>query len=298
MLTDRAVAWSSDDVSVATVTANGGTTALATAVGAGTAHITATSEGRSGGQALVVEATPPPPGSGQYPNEPSGYALVTSRAFNLLAEDGWDPLDLVTGGFLIVPDLTALKSPPSVGQIFYPAGQPGGYGTGKTTKRIEAYGFTRLYLSLWVKLSSNWSGHLVVNKVAYVWTHGSPVVVPAYIGEGSSPLHTQVRIQDVPAYGGAQNFEPNLADPAIPRGRWVRWELRLVNNTGDDFNGEIHWWIDGTKCGEYTDVKFSSAAQPKVWEKLEWSPIWGGVGATVPENMYMWMDHWYTSGAP
>ena len=54
MLSGRAVAWSSNHTNVATVTSTG----LVTAVAAGTASITATSEGQSGGATLTVTPVP------------------------------------------------------------------------------------------------------------------------------------------------------------------------------------------------------------------------------------------------
>src|SRR5439155_484148 len=59
-LTGRAVSWSSSNTSVATVSTSGRVTGAA----AGSATITATSEGQSGTAAITV-VTPPPPGSCQ-----------------------------------------------------------------------------------------------------------------------------------------------------------------------------------------------------------------------------------------
>lgn len=59
VLGGRAITWASSNTSVATVGANGYVSALAT----GTATITATSEGKTGGAAVTVQASfPPPPG--------------------------------------------------------------------------------------------------------------------------------------------------------------------------------------------------------------------------------------------
>jgi uncharacterized protein YjdB len=62
-LTGRTVAWATSNAAVATVSASG----LVTGVVAGTATITATSEGKSGSAAITVSvAPPPPPHSGYY----------------------------------------------------------------------------------------------------------------------------------------------------------------------------------------------------------------------------------------
>src|SRR5205809_2966603 len=58
-LSGRGVSWSSSNSSVATVSSSG----LVTGLAAGSAVITATSEGKSGTATLTVVAPPPPPGA-------------------------------------------------------------------------------------------------------------------------------------------------------------------------------------------------------------------------------------------
>ena len=57
VLTGRSITWTSSNPSVATVSSSG----VVTSVAAGTAQITATSEGQAGGAALTVNAPPPSP---------------------------------------------------------------------------------------------------------------------------------------------------------------------------------------------------------------------------------------------
>src|SRR5690349_11254600 len=82
VLTGRVVTWASTPPAVATVSASG----LVTGVSAGTATITATSEGKSGTAAITVQSAPPPTGSvpdptllpaasGQVPNLAAYVAL-------------------------------------------------------------------------------------------------------------------------------------------------------------------------------------------------------------------------------
>lgn len=88
-LAGRAVAWSSSNTSVATVSTNG----LVTGVAAGTANIVATSEGQSGQAALTV--SPGVSVSGFTLRAPGGGALDTSNvagSFELSAD-----VDLPTG---------------------------------------------------------------------------------------------------------------------------------------------------------------------------------------------------------
>ena len=286
VLTGRSVTWASSNVLVGTVTGSG----LVTGLVVGVATITATSEGKSGSAALTVAVMNPQ----LWPNEPAGFTPIVDRPFDAVAELGWWASSLLT----VVADPTAPKSAPFVGQVTFPAGFGGGYEPASTwTEGVDARGFTRMYLSFWVKLSSNWQGHNSgVNKIGFVWMHDNPVVYFSEQGSGSGTLEAQLRLQNTPA--PARNLTPNLAAVSLTRGQWHRWEVVLVANTGDQANGEAHWWIDGVKVGEYTDVLYGSSTQPKAWggPEISWMPIWGGIGDTVAETMYMWMDHFYMSG--
>ncbi|HMJ58527.1 MAG TPA: Ig-like domain-containing protein [Gemmatimonadales bacterium] len=288
VLTGRSVTWASSNVLVGTVSGSG----LVTGLVVGSATITATSEGQNGSAALTVSVLPPQ----LWPNEPTGFTTVVNRPFDAVAELGWGASSLLT----LVTDLTAPKSAPLVGQITFPAGFGGGYEPAATwTEGVDSRGFTRMYLSFWVKLSSNWQGHNSgVNKIGFVWMHDNPVVYFSEQGSGSGNLEAQLRLQNTPA--PARNLTPNLAAVSLTRGQWHRWEVVIVANTGDQANGEAHWWIDGVKVGEYRDVLYGSSAQPKAWggPEISWMPIWGGIGDTVAQTMYMWMDHMYISGKP
>jgi hypothetical protein len=235
---------------------------------------------------------PQPRSSGR--TEPAGFTTVTDRSFNARGESGWS---VYGSQFEIVADPTAPASPTSVGRIRYPAGFGGGYEPAMTTLTgVDARGYTQLYLSFWVKLSSNWQGHSSgVNKIGFVWLHNNPTVYFSAQGSGSGPLQPQIRLQNTP--DGARNLTPNVANLEFTRGEWHKWEVLLVVNAGGQANGQAHWWIDGVKVGQYTNVLYGTSSQGKAWgEVIEWRPIWGGMGGTVAQDMYMSMDDLYISG--
>ena len=287
-----------DSVAVAvTYTATGGTISASGTYTAGQVagdyHVIAA---QSGGEnaladtaAVTVTAGAPPSGS----NEPAGFTTLVDRSFSGLTELGWGASALLS----LATDLSAPRSAPAVGQVTYPAGFGGGSDPAMTwLAGVESRGYRQLYLSFWVKLSSNWQGHgSGVNKIGFVWLHGNPVVYFSAQGSGSGPLEPQIRLQNTPA--GARNLTPNLGGAVHTRGEWHRWEIVLVVNDGDQANGQAHWWIDGVKVGQYTDVLYGTSGQSKVWgDEVSWKPIWGGTGETVQQTMYMWMDHFYISG--
>jgi len=238
----------------------------------------------------VVVAPPPVNGS----NEPSAYATLAETSYQAAAEGAFS--SSINADFSIVNDPTAPYSPGSVARARFPKGLGDGVSPTWSEASIGQHGVKRLYVSFWMKVSDNWQGHeTAVNKVAILWTHEKPVVVANMNGVGSGRLMGEMRIQDVP--DGARNLTANLADAELARGEWHRWEIVLVSNNGDAADGEVHWWIDGKKVGEYRDVRFGTSAQSKIWDYVTWRPVWGGRGDTVKEDMYMWMDHYYASGA-
>lgn len=230
------------------------------------------------------------------PNEPDGFTPVTERAWSAFDEDGWkDDRDNLL--YSISTDTTAPRSPDSVGQMDYPVGFTGGSAPAWSSRSMASLGHTELYLSFWMKLSPNWQGAgNFLNRIGYVRVAGGSRVTLIAVGKNSGPLSPQIWLTSTPT--GARNLGPNVNDVELVRGAWHRWEVVLVNNTGDSADGEVHWWIDGVKVGQYSDVAFTGSTEGKTWEGVSWRPEWGGSDDVVatPE-MYMRMDHWYTSGS-
>lgn len=116
-LTGRVVDWTSSDPGVATVSSTG----VVTGVAAGTATITASSEGKSGTATVTVTA-PPPPSAGALDTlvvspSPTLEVLRTgdSMVFTVTAEDA-------QGNVLPTPDLNWYSSAPSVAKVSWVAG--------------------------------------------------------------------------------------------------------------------------------------------------------------------------------
>lgn len=281
----RRIEWASSHPAIAAVDLEG----RVTAISSGPATVTARSEDRVGSATLIVVDP-------AYPHEPPGFTKITERSFDALGENGWR--SAMSEHFAIVQDATAPKSAPNVGQARFPAGFPGGEGPMWTEFGDFAHlGYRKLYLSFWIKVSENWQGHhSAFNKIGFVWMHHSALLFPTIKGAGSDPLRSRIGLQGIPVVQ-ARNLDPNLTQVEIVRGRWHRWEILLIPNTGDNANGEVHWWIDGVKVGEHTDVTVKDATQSDAIQYVTWFPIWGGLDNAVAETMYMWMDHFYASGA-
>jgi len=311
VLTGRTVTWGSDNTAAATVSGSG----LVTAAGAGSAQITATSEGQSGSATVTVTTPPPPPPGGS--NEPTGMTVITDRPFNSTTptytpgEAGWEDWSGTTY-LTIVQDATAPKSPSNVAQLRYPAGYAGGNAPGGAEYNLRSGGRspTTLYISLWVKLSSNWYGNVSsVNKVCHVWISGLNRVVASATGEANNPLVPQIRLQTL---GGQYsdgvnppaedaNLNPNVAGQTnvkIVRGQWYKWEIVIYGGTPGAANGTVDWWINGAKVGHYVNIPYIPPGGSSTWDIFKWDPTWGGIGGNIPADQFMFMDHIYISGKP
>jgi uncharacterized protein YjdB len=290
VLTGRAVSWTSGTPAAGSVSGGG----LVTGLVVGTTTITATSEGKTGTSVITVTAAPPPPPPGSV--EPSGMTTLTERPFSALNEDGWTNM----GDYSIQSDATAPYSPSSVGQIRFPAGFGAGNAPAVLEKVWSATDRT-LYISFWLKLSSNWYGNDAgVNKVFHFWIGGSNRLVMNVRGTGNGSLTAEIELQGIVAggnYDGGSTavFDPNLgASGTIARGQWVHWEAIFTGNSSGSADGKVEWWLNGTKVGNYGGLQLISGTG--LWESMEWSPTYGGSGSPVPATQYMSIDHIRVSG--
>lgn len=273
-------AWSSADPGIATVDAVG----VARAVAPGTTTVTASAGARAASGTLTVL----PAGAGNWPNEPAGSSVISDVGWDLLAALGW-VTQFGTGALGI--DLGAPLSPPSVLQVAYPAGFPGG-GAPFTEWFHLGDGVRRLYVGLWWKASDPWQGHdSDVNKIQYVFFPDASDMPMIMFGSPGGPYQLRV----IPQFHGQVSdwLKPNVNSVPVTLGTWHRVEWLIVENTTTDPpNGIVRWWLDGLLVGDYTNVVFP--AGPIVEYKI--APVWGGVGGTKSETDYFWFDHTHLSG--
>jgi hypothetical protein len=261
----------------------------------------------------VTAAPPPPPqGSGSFPNLPSGYTVPSGYVddFNASSVGIFSPMYTIgirdastysPSG--VAAPRNAPTSPSGIGEALYPAGfSSSGIAPGIVwSNDFTGNGWSGLYLSFTVQLSSNWVSHSSgVNKVVIANIDGHPM----FVASAANGSYWQMRLQDLEAdpKGAARNLEPNLASAPVTKGLWQRVEVQLVANTPGQANGVVRVWLtsfgsDGspvsgpTKVTEYTNVGWVASGHSTSWNKASWNPIWGGTGgANVPVQQYMWMD--------
>lgn len=240
---------------------------------------------------------------GANPGEPAGYNLISDRQFDQKVEDGWS--DRGDTRFTIGQDPTAPKSPQNVGIASFPTGYVGGTGPINTWRVIGQYNDPEIYISFWVKLSSNWVGapSAGINKVFHIWINGGSVVVFSAQGSNAASITPQMRLQNVEQdpRGTSFNLNPNIVPGArLIRGQWHRVEVLLAANTPGQPNGKVSWWLDGVQIAEYTDVGFISLSNPIPgavnWQQVSWNPTYGAPSDVIQATQTMQMDHIYISG--
>jgi uncharacterized protein YjdB len=280
-MSGQTVTWSSSSASFATVSASG----IVTGVAAGSAKITATSGTKSGSAMLTVTTpptTPPTPPSAWNAHEPSGMNLLTERSFNAMGESGW--YDENNSRYTIVQDPAAPRSASGVAQMKYPAGFSGGASPATAEKGLGSK-YSTLYVSYWIKYSSNWQAHgSGANKQFCLWSNGRNDTITEGFGSGSGMIQPGVALQ------GSENaaLRPNIVTNAeLKRGVWHHLEYVIAIGTGT-----MDWWLDGVQVAHYTGRTITGP----VWNTISWCPVWGGMGGTVPADQTMSMDHLYVSG--
>lgn len=302
----RVVAMKSDGssevvttVAAFVVTPGGGTVDSAGVYTAGTEvgehTITATWSGHAAVAAVVITAEPiPPEPSPDYPHQPADYAMLHDHRFDTIT--GWDPSNANSpwSKVSVETDPTAPHSP-SVVRHTYPVGQSGGPFPAKTFSFSEQ---RELYVCASWKLSKPWDYHVsAVNKMFFINTNhsaslGNEVVFALH---GTTESSARIKGADQGAEAGSAYKNPNVNSSPWPLGQYNQLEVVVKQSTGGQSNGEMHWWVNGVKQGEYTNVKYHTTIDAK-FKALLWQHYWGGSSDVKAQTDYIWDDHLYISG--
>ena len=289
ILTGRAITWQSSMPSVATVSASG----LATAVSAGNATISATSEGRSGTASITVSGG----GGGGgpiYTNEPAGMTLFMESPWNTRVPSGWAYADRDATSRIAV-DATAPVSPSNVLEYLYPTGYPGG---GEPAVHEANLGGAReVFVGFHFKFSPNWQGHASgINKILNVWpsngTAGLYWIVMREIGEiAGNPYFIELTLPQGPNVSGCQltyGGDPgaNVRQIPVVPGTWYKVEAHWQGRTATS-GGRIRWWLDGVLIGDFSNLSCAGTN----FDYFQIAPTWGGVQGVKTQDDYLRFDH-------
>ena len=318
VLIGRPISWATSVGVVATVSGSG----VVTGVAAGTATITARSEGSSG--AAVVTASAPPPG-GTFPHEPSGYTSILWYNGNCIlgagcgeiGQWGWsngyaaDAANIASVSVADAPT-SALDPLHNVLQTTFPAGQMPGYAP------VHLYGwnsisanqqYKQIYVSFWIKLvGTDYEAYPGVNKFGF-FGYGSGTGTD-YSNDGFFDLRP-------PQQGGSQGvivdhlnlqFQQQnhvsrqiVTSADIPVGSWHRWEVVMKLNDLGAANGVLRWWQDGVLIADHSDMTYITAGNSNGFYSYEWAPYWGGGSSGMSAKTradHVLTDQFHVSGVP
>jgi len=267
---------------------------------------------------------PPPPGSppptGSFPSLPSGYNVPAGYVDDFNSSSGTEgiftpmySIGIKNAATYSPLGVAAPRNPPSSPNGIGEASFPGGFSSGGIapgivwSKDITSNGWSGLYISFTVQLSSNWVSHSsAINKVVIANIDNQPMLV--LLAYGANKWVAGVQDIEADPKGGARQLYPNLAGGDVTKGLWQRVEVQAIANTPGQANGTVRIWLTNfdsngnrvsgpTKVTEYNDVGWVASGHPTSWNKVSWNPIWGGTGGpTVPVQQYMWMDQLAVGG--
>jgi Bacterial Ig-like domain (group 2) len=273
-LSGRAVSWSSANPGVATVN----TTGLVSAVSAGSTTVTATSEGKSGSASVTIPSSTAP-----WPNEPSGWRVLTDWGFDqappiggdkpIPGSPGWSVVS--AGGVRLTTDSTARSSPSNVYDFVYPQGMVEGGAPGTVYHAISG---RQIYMGFWWKPSSPFDTGPGGNKIVFLFNGG---------GDGGGQQFLMLRpsglVELLPEYANDVRWRgANINPTKVTLGVWHRIEWYT-----DVASGVVKWWLDGVLQGSHTDVRNSFN-----FDEVKFSPTWGGNGGALKRQTdHYWFDH-------
>ena len=198
-----------------------------------------------------------------------------------------------------------------MGAIKFPAGFPAG-GEPVVVYKATLQPTRVRYWCFWFKLSDPWQSqsaagskimHLFVNGVNRVFLHarGFGTTDPVYPWIGLQQLASSydATSQGGQGVGGSVWLTPNQPGQLgvqIVRGQWVLMEGLVDAGTAGGANGSVKWWINGALVGSYTGIPLVAAGGSATWEDWNWGPTWGGLGGTVAQTQYQYIDEIYISG--
>ena len=295
-LTNRSVTWSTANAAVATVS----TTGLVTAVAAGSATITATSEGRAGGAAITVSApapTLPPPGGG---------TTIFSDGFESgtlgLWQDGVDP-----ARHRVITDAARARSGSRLLEVTFPAGSDGGW-----LGRFFMPGYDSVRVSAWIQFPTDWTGDTrflrlggsrIDNQWSGIGTGGrcpqgtdffNSAMMFDYANGALDPMRFYSYWVGMPPErdgvtcwgrfdaGSNTTYHSPLS---VAKNRWHRVDFWLKLNTPGRSDGVQRFWLNGELKGEWRNMNFRSTTDLRLnWLQLTFR---SGQTSTVARRLYI-----------
>ena len=233
--------------------------------------------GRLSGQ----DSLPRRAGADSFPHQPAGFTVYTTPAFAQgipAIRNG--PVPGEANWLEVYGDTAYVVAPPLT--FIFPAGFVGGSAPANVYYPVAP--LQQLYVAFTFTASANWQGHPSgVNKLVYLQMDKDHLV-GTMLGGGEGPY----TIQFTSEFQG----QPTTNYASSPRRSFARGTSHQVEILADVTAQTLVWYVDGAPAGS-TRMPF---AHP--FSEVDFTPVWGGVGATVLARQTMTYTNIRIAGAP
>ena len=227
-------------------------------------------------------------------NEPTGSSQIFDTRFDSTTglTDSYNSVQIRTDG-------TAPTSPSNCGYVYLSArATQGGCELHKFT---STYG--DMYSRMTFRVNSGWQGRIVGDKLFFMRgpdgngvfmmgggpTKGGPLNI-YFVHNSGNVDNSHIWPGDLGLIGIA-----NKAFVGFSPGTWVVIECYIkVSTTLTSRDGIVRWWVNGTLCGDFTNVNYA----PGGLNDWVWTQTWDGSGDMGTTNTVLWeqwLDHLYIS---
>ena len=78
-------------------------------------------------------------------------------------------------------------------------------------------------------------------------------------------------------------------------GTWRKYEYLFVANSPGQANGTFTAWKNGVPFMSRTGIRYTPTDRTPSFNRVQWSPTYGGGNNPVPYELTQDIDHWYIS---
>ncbi len=205
----------------------------------------------------------PLPFDRNHPNEPEGFTTIIDQpceelppALATADSDWWS----VSSGVAVIEDEGSAHSGGAFWRTHLDAGTCCDTLKREASRDFRSGGgatYTAVYVSLWLRHSSNWVPHPISSTFAGVQLADGLNYLPALKFDATD---MNVRL-DVPfdTVATPVSYLASGADAATWLGEWKHYELLMEMNTGDNADGVARIWVDGVLVLDESSVVYASS---------------------------------------
>jgi hypothetical protein len=225
-------------------------------------------------------------------DKPAFAGVIAESRFNTMDEGGMGCVQYLTNGVTISSSQTDTPDQSNELQFYYPKGLQGNGSSGGKCWFVTT-AKTEFYIEYYIKLSSNWEWHPVIQKLVYIYTPSHNTHITTYAMNGYPGAHL------IGVLTNTRNLYANDPNFYFKPGRWYKIDQYYKMNDRDVGNGIIKMWVDDVLLVDVSDVVILTSSMPAEDTGLsdfDVSPVWGGIAdVNKSHDDYLWFDHFTIS---